>query len=100
MRYKLLLVALMLGGCAGRTGPGVPTIVAQTPGSIEIKCVGSIGVPECASPQAVAGVAEKHCAGYGLVAQQSQLRTSPSGNRWATYICVAPNSEQQVVVPR
>jgi hypothetical protein len=53
----------------------------------KIKCVGNDLAPACASPQAVADTAEHHCARYGLVAQQSQLRQSQSGNRWVTFIC-------------
>jgi hypothetical protein len=97
MRYVLLVGTAALCGCAGA---GTPEIVSQTPASIEIRCVGDLIIPECGSPQAVADVADKHCAGFGLIAQQSQIRTSPSGNRWVTYICVAPNSAQRVAVPR
>lgn len=85
MRCAALVGVMALAGCVG----GAPEIVAQTPGSIEIKCIGAL-VPQCASPQAVADVAEAHCAKYGQVAQQTQLRQSQSGNREVTFACVAP----------
>lgn len=81
----MIVTAAQLAGC---TGAGAPVVVSRTPASIEIACVGGQLDPKCASPQAVADIAENHCAGFGLVAQQSALRTSVSGNRWVTFICV------------
>jgi len=72
---------LMLSACAGE-----PKVISQTPGSIEIACVGEIS--GCASPQAVADLAQAHCQKYNLDARQSSIAMSPSGNRWVTYSCV------------
>lgn len=81
--WRVLWIALTLGGCAAAT----PRVVSQTPGSIEIECV-TASLAGCSSAQDVADMAQAHCRQYGMNAQANRVLTSQSGNRWASYICV------------
>jgi hypothetical protein len=73
----VLLPALLLPGCAG-----TPSVVSQTPASIELKCGNG-----CAE-QSVADAAQAHCRQYGRNARQQKLSENNWGARWVTYDCV------------
>jgi len=77
-----LIGALLLSGCAGAE----PKIIAATPASVEIQCIGVF--TNCRSPQAVADAAETHCRKYGLHARQTSVARAPSGNEDAIFACV------------
>lgn len=65
---------------------GEPRIIAETPASISFECIGAVG--GCSSsPQAIADMAQRHCQKTGKNAQQNDLRTAPSGNLKATFVC-------------
>lgn len=85
MRSVFAIVAaigsIVLCGCASSL-----KVVAETPASIELECVGAWG--GCESPQKVADTAQRHCQKYGRNAAESSLSTSQSGNRWVTYRCI------------
>jgi len=97
MRVRgVAVVGLLLTGCSAMQAK--PQIVASTPASVEIECMGLV---PCSSPQVVADAAQAHCQQYGLNAQARTVARAPSGNERAIFDCVAaPNLAQQQTAPR